>query len=66
VVAKLKSRGIIIEVKDIFLYQTIELLTIQINQDRIKQEVFIDANQIARMLMGERDEFHENEIEAII
>ncbi len=66
VVAMLKSRGIALGINDIFQYQTIALLATQARETLPESETFIDTNQIAQMLISERDELNENMIEAIL
>jgi hypothetical protein len=62
----LKSRGIRLDIKDIFQHQTIEHLAAAASQGQLNQETFIDHKKIAQILIGERDEFDENVSEIII
>ncbi len=66
VVSMLKSLGIGLDIKDIFQHQTVEQLAVAASQGRLNQETFIDPNQIAQMLISERDEFDENVSEIIL
>jgi amino acid adenylation domain-containing protein len=66
VVSMLKSRGIRLDIKDIFQHQTIEHLAAAASQGQLNQETFIDHKKIAQILIGERDEFDENVSEIII
>jgi aryl carrier-like protein len=66
VVALLKNRGIALGINDIFQFQTIALLATQAHETHSESRSFINANQIAQMLISERDDFNENIIEAIL
>jgi len=65
VVSMLKSRGIVLNIKDIFQYQTVEKLAAQAGlatQDRSSARM----EQITRLLINEHDEFSGDEIETTI
>jgi len=66
IVSMLKSRGIVLDVKDIFLHQTIEHLVGQVRPGQPEEETLIDTNQIAQLLISERDELDENVSETIL
>jgi acyl-coenzyme A synthetase/AMP-(fatty) acid ligase/aryl carrier-like protein len=66
VVALLKNRGIALGINDIFQFQTIALLATQAHETHSESRSFINTNQIAQMLISERDDFNENIIEAIL
>jgi len=65
VVSMLKSRGIVFKIKDLFQYQTIEMLAVYASECQ-EQEPSISRGQIAQLLISERDEFKENDIETVI
>jgi aryl carrier-like protein len=66
IVSMLKSRGIVLDVKDIFLHQTIAHLVGQVRLGQPEEETLIDTNQIAQLLISERDELDENVSETIL
>jgi len=66
IVSLLKSRGLVIDIKDIFQHQTIAQLAPRIDQDRTGQETRIDTKHVARMLISENDVISENDIETIV
>jgi aryl carrier-like protein len=66
VVSMLKSRGIVLDIKEIFQHQTIEQLAMQASQGRLEREVIIDPNQIADLLINERDEASGDVIETVL
>jgi len=65
VVSMLKGRGLAVGIQDIFRYQTIEQLAAQV-QRRVEPQSSINVRQISQMLINERYEFNENDVEAII
>jgi len=65
VVAMLKSRGIVLNIKDIFQYQTVEKLASQASAAP-HDESSAGMEQITRLLINEHDEFSEDEIETTI
>jgi aryl carrier-like protein len=66
VVGMLKSRGIKVEIKDIFQYQTIERLALQANQFHREQPSFIDSRQVTQLLISEHDQLNPNVIETLV
>jgi len=62
----LKSRGIKVEIKDIFQHQTIERLALQANQFRREQRSFIDSRQVTQILINEHDQLDPNVIETLV
>jgi len=66
VVALLKNRGIALGINDIFQFQTIALLATQAHEMHSEARSFINTNQIAQMLISDRDDFNEDIIEAIL
>jgi amino acid adenylation domain-containing protein len=66
IVSMLKTRGIVLDVKDIFLHQTIRQLVGRVRLGQPEEETLIDTNQIAQLLISERDELDENVSETIL
>jgi len=66
VVSMLKSRDIVVDIKDIFKHQTIAQLAAQIEPGRREQEIFIGTNEIAYLLINESDELGANVSETIL
>jgi len=66
VVGMLKSRGIKVEIKDIFQHQTIERLALHANQFRREQPSFIDSRQVTQLLISEHDQLNPNVIETLV
>jgi amino acid adenylation domain-containing protein len=66
VVSMLKSRDIVVDIKDIFKHQTIAELAAQIGPGRPEQETFIGTNQIAHLLINEGDELGANVRETLL
>ncbi len=66
VVSMLKSRGVFLDVIDIFQHQTISQLAEQVGRARLEQEPFTNLNHIAHMVINERDELDENSRETVL
>jgi aryl carrier-like protein len=66
VVSMLKSRGVLIDVLDIFQRRTVAELAEQAREVWQEQEPVFDANQIAQMLISEDDAPEESAIETIL
>jgi amino acid adenylation domain-containing protein len=66
IVSLLKSRGILLDVIDIFEHQTISQLSGQVGRARLEQEPFTNPSHIAHMVISEHDELDENTMETIL
>jgi len=63
VVARLRSRGIGLNVKDLFQYQTVEQLAVAASQTEAKSETSFSNRQIAQITIDKKDGIKEDTVE---
>jgi aryl carrier-like protein len=66
IVSLLKSRGLVIDIKDIFQHQTIAQLAPYIGQNASHDMDFVDNKKIEKMLSRNRHKSNENDVRIII